>query len=203
MHIQLVTVGHVLCETIVYQSGSRKGPVLGSPAAYAGAVAARLGVATGIVTKVGPDIPAELLQPLRDAGVDLTGVDFGSTVTTTNELVYAADGAKELRYLKQAGPITIHDIPDSYRQVSAFHVCPLDYEVSLTTISEIARLGAIMGVDLGGYGGAHVRRDTKAQRQLSSSMRGELISNFTIVKASDEDARLLFPAENLSEREVA
>src|SRR5215472_18093232 len=100
MHIQLVTIGHVLCETIVYSNGSRKGPVLGSPAAYAGAVAARLGVTAGIVTKAGTDISPELLQPLRDAGVDLSGVDSGSAVTTTNELVYAPDGSKELKYLK-------------------------------------------------------------------------------------------------------
>jgi hypothetical protein len=54
---RVVTIGHTLCETIVFADGRRAGPVLGSPAAYASAGAARLGVRTGIVTKVGPDAP--------------------------------------------------------------------------------------------------------------------------------------------------
>ena len=116
---------------------------------------------SGIVTKVGSDAPANLTQPLRDAGVDLSGIDDRSPVTTTNELVYAADGTKELKYLKQAEPISASDILNRYSQASAFYVCPLDYEVPLETVSQIARLRKLMAVDLGGYGGAHARRDTE------------------------------------------
>jgi len=203
MSVQLVTVGHVLCETIVFADGRRQGPVLGSPAAYAGAAAARLGVRTGIVTRIGPDAPESLVQPLKDAGVDLTGVDFHSPVTTTNQLVYAADGSKELKYIRQAPPITISDIPESYRQAAAFHICPLDYEVSLETVAQIARLGKIMSVDLGGYGGAHVCRDTAAKKKLSRFDLERLVSLFDIVKSSDEDARLLFAGENLADEASA
>jgi sugar/nucleoside kinase (ribokinase family) len=203
MQLDLVTVGHVLCETIVFADGRRQGPVLGSPAAYSGTVAARLGLRTGIVTKVGPDAPAGLLQPLRDAGVNLSGIDFESPVTTTNQLIYAFDGTKELKYLKQAGPITPHDIPEGLRHAAAFHLCPLDYEVPLETVLHVRKLGGVMSVDMGGYGGAHICRATAAQKKFSLRDLQTLLGCFDIVKASDEDARLIFADDGLSEEETA
>jgi sugar/nucleoside kinase (ribokinase family) len=203
MRLDLVTVGHVLCETIIFSDGRRQGPVLGSPAAYSGTVAARLGVRTGIVTKVGPDVPHGLLDPLRDAGVDLRGIDFKSPVTTTNQLIYAADGTKELKYLKQAGPITAEDIPEGFRRAAAFHICPLDYEVPLETVQWLRQLGAIMSVDMGGFGGAHICRATAAQKKFSATDLKTLIGCFDIVKASDEDAQLIFSGDQLSEAEAA
>ena len=203
MGLDLVTVGHVLCETIVFADGRRDGPVLGSPAAYSATVAARLGVRTGIVTKVGEDAPSGLLQPLKDADVDLRGIDFGSAVTTTNQLIYSPDGTKELKYLKQAGAITPGDIPHEFRQAPAFHICPLDYEVPLDTVLWIRKLDRITSVDLGGYGGAHVCRATAAQKKFSLNDLRTLISCFDIVKASDEDARLVFADDRLREEEVA
>jgi fructokinase len=160
-------------------------------------------VPTGIVTKLGPDAPRDLLQPLSKAGVDLQGVDFRSPVTTTNQLVYAPDGSKELKYLKQAAPISYQDVAGKYPQASAFHVCPLDYEVSLDTIAQIARLGKVMSVDLGGYGGAHIRRETAAQKKFSAQALKDLISFFDIVKGSDEDVRLIFSGEGFSDEAVA
>ena len=203
MSLDLVTVGHVLCETIVFADGRRDGPVLGSPAAYSGTVAAHLGVRTGVVTKVGPDAPLGLLQPLRDAGVDLRGIDFGSPVTTTNQLIYAPDGTKELKYLKQAGPITFDDIPEDFRRAAAFHICPLDYEVPLDTVQRVRPLGGIVSVDLGGYGGAHICRATAVEKRFSATDLRTLIGCFDIVKASDEDARLIFADDKLSEEETA
>jgi sugar/nucleoside kinase (ribokinase family) len=202
--VELVALGHILCESIVFADGRRTGPVLGSPAAYSSAVAARLGVRAGIVTKLGPDAPPNLTQPLKEAGVDLSGIDHDSPVTTTNELIYAADGTKELKYLKQAQPITAGDIPDSYSQAPVFYVCTLDYDVPLETVSQITRFGKLRAVDLGGYGGAHVRRDTAKQKGLSSAALQRLISSFDIVKASDEDACLIFRGEGrLSDEEHA
>ena len=203
MSVRLVTMGHVLCETIVFADGRREGPVLGGPTAYAGTVTARLGVPTGVVTKFGPDAPETLLDPLRDAGVDLAGVDTKQGITTTNELVYAADGTKELRFLKQAGPVIPEDIPASYLQAAMFHAGPLDYEVPLETVRALSRLEGQVSLDLGGYGGAHVRRDTYEQKKLSRSSLEELISCAQVVKASDEDAGLLFSAEELSAEQSA
>ena len=203
MPVQLVTAGHILSEMLVFADGRGAGPVLGGPAAYASAVAGRLGVRTGIVTKVGSDAPPDLLQPLRDAGVDLTGVDFQSPVTTTNQLVYAPDGTKELRYIRQAAEITFGDIVNKYPDCSAFHICPLDYEISIDTVSQLRALGKLMSVDLGGYGGAHICRATAAQKKFSPADMDKIISLFDIVKASDEDAKLIFGREGFSDEAIA
>ena len=48
--------------------------MLGSPVAYGALTASRLGGQAGIVSLVGTDMPPELLQPLREAGVDLAGL---------------------------------------------------------------------------------------------------------------------------------
>ena len=203
MSVRLVTMGHVLCETIAFSDGRREGPVLGGPTAYAGTVTARLGVPTGVVTKFGPDAPDTLLDPLRDAGVDTEGVDTKRGITTTNELVYAADGTKQLKFLKQAGPVIPADVPESYLKAAVFHAGPMDYEVPLATVQAISRLGGQISLDLGGYGGAHVRRDTYEQKKLSRSSLEELIGCAQVAKASDEDARLLFAEESLSEEQSA
>jgi sugar/nucleoside kinase (ribokinase family) len=203
MPVELVSVGHILCETLVFSDGRRAGPVLGGPAAYFSTVAARLGVPTGIVTKVGPDASPDFLQPLSDAGVDLQGIDFNSPITTTNQLVYASDGTKELKYMKQAAPIRYEDIVDKYPQASAFHVCPLDYEVSVDTISQLSRVGKLMSVDLGGYGGAHICRETASRKKLSPPALKNLLSLFDVVKGSDEDVRLIFSGDGLPDEAIA
>lgn len=201
--VKLVSIGHILNEIIVFADERREPSILGGPSAYFSVVSARLGVPTGIVTKVGTDAPAGLLQPLREAGVDLKGVFSKGDVTTTNELVYASDESKELKYLKYAPPIIFEDIPDEYHQAQAFYICPVNYEISVKTVSKIARLGKIMGVDLGGYGGAHVCKKRYAENKMNLVKIKELVSLFHIAKVSDEDCSLLFSEENLSEEESA
>ena len=92
----LVCVGHIVREMISFPDGV-KGPFLGSPPAYCSVAAARQGTKTGLVTKIGPDMPSELLVPFADASVDTTGLLHTGT-TTGSELIYDANGNKEIRY---------------------------------------------------------------------------------------------------------
>ena len=57
----LVCIGHIVRE-MIYFPDEVKGPVLGSPPAYCSVAAARQGTITGLVTKIGHDMPAELLE---------------------------------------------------------------------------------------------------------------------------------------------
>jgi sugar/nucleoside kinase (ribokinase family) len=198
MVVQLVTIGHILSETVVFADGSREGPVLGGPPAYCGLVASKLGTPTGVVTKVSARVFDDLLSPLKEAQVDLSGVDRASEITTTNELIYSADGTKELKYLKQAPMIGFQDIPQSYHEAQLFHVCPLDYEVPVETVFRIKHLGKLVSIDLGGYGGAHVRRETMLEKRMTTTQLGEFIGSVDIVKASDEDADLIFANDSRS-----
>jgi hypothetical protein len=65
----------------------------------------------------------------RDAGVDLSGID-SQTVTTTNQLIYVRrnKGASTLSRLYHRLETFL------IRRASAFHICPLDYEIPLETV---------------------------------------------------------------------
>ena len=64
----LVCVGRIICETI-YFPAEIKGPLLGSPTAYCSVAAARQGTPTGIVTRIGSDMPQNLLQRILEAEI--------------------------------------------------------------------------------------------------------------------------------------
>ena len=75
--IDLVVIGHLLKEKIVFSDGRETGSVLGSPCAYTSVAAARLGIKTGIVTKVGEDMPKDLLNVFKEVEIDTQGMKTG------------------------------------------------------------------------------------------------------------------------------
>lgn len=193
----LVCVGHIISEMIHFPHDV-KGPFLGSPPAYCATAAARQGTATGLVTKIGSDFPQGLLQPLRDAGVDLTGLQTGDRTTTT-ELIYDAQGHKEIRYPTKASPITAEDIPSSYHGCRMVYVCPMDLDVLPEHLAGVAALGRVSAVDLGGYGGVHMSKTTRAAVPSLVDLACGTAEHFTLVKASDEDAAAIFGWDNPDE----
>ena len=110
---ELVCAGHIVREMIHFPDGV-KGPFLGSPPAYSSVATARQGVRTGLVTKIGPDMPEELLAPFAEAGVDTSGIIEGDR-TTGSELIYDKDGNKEIRYPSKAEPIKAEEIPNEFK----------------------------------------------------------------------------------------
>ncbi len=204
MHSQLppeiVMIGHLVKE-MIYFPDRTIGPVLGSPPAYCSAVAAKLGVRAAIVTKIGPDMPADLLCPLSELDVDLRGMRVGG-VTTTTALIYDANGNKEIRYPQKAGQIAFEDIPPEYLNCQAFHICPMDHDVPLEAIRQLSSQSAILSVDLGGYGGAHsVAHPDPADPGAQQTLR-EVVQHSTIVRASIEDCRHLFGSLNQDLTEI-
>jgi fructokinase len=180
-----------------------EGPFLGSPPAYCSVAAARLGTATGVVTRIGSDMPAALLEPLVAAGVDMAGIARGA-VTTATELIYDAQGHKEIRYPAKAEPITARDVPASWSGCRMIYVCPMDNDVPPAEMAAVVALGQAGAVDLGGYGGVHM---SLAHRQEVGDLRAlalDVARHLQIVKASDEDARSIFGASDpmVSAREL-
>jgi sugar/nucleoside kinase (ribokinase family) len=189
LNFDVVMVGTILNEIVRFPTKT-VGPVLGSPAAYGSVASARLGMKTGIVTKIGTDMPSELLRPFREAGVDTLGMHI-SDATTTNYLVYDQNGNKTLQYVKKAPPLYPSDIPDSYMSSRVIHICPIDYEVPLETVQSLRQRGVRLSVDLGGYGGAtsveHPVDDAEKRALVLNLMR-----NFDVIRASAEDCRHIF-----------
>lgn len=68
----------------------------------------------------------------------------------------------------------------------------MDNDIPPENLAGVVSLGLASAVDLGGYGGVHM---SKAHREAISSLPElacEVSRHFTIVKASDEDARSIF-----------
>lgn len=188
---EIVFMGHVVNEMIRFPDRT-VGPVLGGPAAYGSVVAARLGTSVGIVTRIGADMTEDLLEPLKLASVDKQGVRREGQYTTSTELVYSESGDKEIHYPHKAAPLLYEDIPASYLQAQCIHVCPMDWDVPLATITRLRALNMLLSVDLGGYGGAHSRVHPNEAEQRNPGALTRLVSQFDVVRASVEDCRYLF-----------
>jgi sugar/nucleoside kinase (ribokinase family) len=142
-------------------------------------------------TKIGSDMPHELLQPLIQAGVDVAGIQTTDRTTTT-ELIYDEQGHKEIRYPTKASPITVEDIPKLYHGCRLIYICPMDNDVLTEDLADVVALGEVSAVDLGGYGGVHM---SVANREATPSLEDlacGVAEHFDIVKASDEDAATIF-----------
>jgi len=200
MEPELVIIGHIINETIQYPDRTIT-PVLGSPAAYSSVIASRLGIKTGLVTKIGKDWPDKLLQAIKDAKVDIRGVKVGDK-STKNLLIYDTSGNKRVHYLSKALPIYTSDIPREYLKAKIIYICPMDGEVPLETIEKLSRCGVTLAVDLMGYGGATSSWHPSQEEQEKPDFLKKLVGYFTIVKASDEDCRYLL-GKNRTVKEAA
>lgn len=186
----LVCAGHIVREMIHFPDRV-EGPVLGSPPAYCSVAAARQGTRTGLATRIGEDMPELLVRIFAEAGVDTAGLRR-SGLTTRSELIYDARGNKEIRYPAKAEPIKAEDIPASYHGCAMLYVCTMDADVLPEDLPEVVSLGKLSAVDLGGYGGVHMSKERRQKLDSPKSFACAVSKHFTIVKASDEDAKAIF-----------
>ncbi len=191
----LVCVGHLVHE-MVYFPDRVEGPLLGSPPAYCSVAAARQGMPTAIVSRIGPDMPDALLRPLAEAGVDLAGLHRDGT-TTRSDLHYDARGHKEIRYPAKAAPIMAGDVPPAYRGSAMIYICPMDADVAAADVAAVAACGRLSAIDLGGYGGVHTSRARREAMDSPAELACGVCAGTTIAKASDEDARAIFGHDDL------
>ncbi|RLC59920.1 MAG: hypothetical protein DRI01_10820 [Chloroflexi bacterium] len=199
---ELVVMSHIVNETIKFPDRVIEG-VLGSPTAYASVAAARLGMSTGVVTKIGTDIPSNFLKAFEEANIDTRGIKVEGRNTTHSLLTYDESGNKEILYPKKAPPLLFGDIPQEYLDAEIVYICPMDHEVSIETVKSLYREGATLAVDLGGYGGAHSSKHPGDKEKKTLKITGELVRHFHIVKVSSEDCRYLFGAKEGMEEEIA
>lgn len=188
--LDVVVIGHIIIETIVFPDGSVLTPVLGSPAAYSSVALAKLGCKVGLCTKVGKDMPSELVSVFEKARVGLQGLVVAGEYSTRNQLVYTHMEQKRVIYERKAPSFTIHDLPKSYKNAKLFYVCPMDFEVPVEMVKELATLGRPIFVDLGGYGGA-----TSSSHQCGESSELQqlkpILESASVIKASFEDCGLI------------
>lgn len=189
MSPELVVVGHVMKEMIRFPHRTI-GPVLGGVAAYFSVVAAKLGARTGIVTKIGKDMPEDLLNPLYEAGVDIQGIIVEGSEGRHSLLLYDESDNKTMQYPKKGKPIRFKDIPEDYLKADIVYIAPEEGEIPFSVIERLSSLEKELAIDLGGYGGAHCSEHTgKSQEKLLH----KILPHFHIAKLSREDCGYLFP----------
>jgi len=131
------------------------GPVLGSPVAYSSVIAGKLGGKICVVTRLGKDMPDNLLSPILHVVADRKGIIIEGEKTTSSKLIYSNSRDKRIEYPQKALKISFKDIPKEYLNCKLAHICTMDYEVSLDVITKLRDLEIPLAIDLGGYGGAH------------------------------------------------
>lgn len=191
---QAVVIGNIIKETIV-KDGEVVGPVLGSPAAYSSLAMAAAGCPTGLVSHYGNDLPDQISEL---AIVDTSGF-IPSEHSTTNTLIYSAQGTKTVSFERTAPDLSGDDIPAGWWDAKVYHVCPMNYEVSLDLVEELDRKGATIVVDLGGYGGATSLVRHAVGTAVGNEVIGRLASTKSFLKASEEDLASVFPGSSIEE----
>lgn len=184
----IVVIGHLLKETIVFPDGRKLGPLLGGPAAYSSAAAGMLGLRVGLVTKIGTDMPGKLLKVFKETGVDTKGVRTGKN-TTTNRLIYDKTGSKKLEFLNRAEDIFFEDICEEYLNAQFFLIAAVNYEVSEKLIEELYKNGKKLSMELSGFGGASSVGKTKEEKL---KILARITHYFEIVKGGREDYGHIF-----------
>ncbi len=190
MHYEIIFLGHIVKE-MIYFSDSIVGPVLGSPVAYSSVVAGKLGAKVGIVTRLGKDMPDHLLSPILQVIADRKGIIIEGEKTTSSKLIYLDSGEKRIEYPQKAPIISFEDIPKEYLNCKFAYICTMDYEVPLDVITKLKDLNISLAMDLGGYGGAHGQTHPSEEEKKRPTLLKHYVANFEVIKASDEDCRLL------------
>jgi len=191
MSYDIVILGHIVKE-MIYFPDRIEGPVLGSPVAYSSVIAGKLGAKVVVVTRAGKDVSNYLLSPIFQVVADKKGIKIEGEKTTLSKLIYLDCGEKRIEYPQKAPIISFEDIPNEYLNCQLAYICTMDYEVPLDVITRLKELGIPLAIDLGGYGGAHGQTHPSEEEKKRPTLLKSYVANFEVVKASDEDCRLLF-----------
>jgi sugar/nucleoside kinase (ribokinase family) len=132
-----LAIGHVARDE--FPDGAHR---LGGTALYAAATAARLGVPTALVTRVGPNEKDELARTCAELGVDLRALD--ANVTTTFAFRWDEAGRRILRLKARAKGIFLIDIPEDLRSADALVFGSIARELSRDLLAgETARISVL------------------------------------------------------------
>ncbi|MEO2151665.1 MAG: carbohydrate kinase family protein [Thermococcus sp.] len=134
--VELVVLGHVSIDTIVFPDG-RRIEMPGGAAAAVATSASLAGAEVGLVTKVGEDFPREWLEKLAQY-VDIRGVQILPGKTIHIWVIYKPDGSVESPVeMGVAERMGETPIPEDYLKAKIFHVAPIPPEEQLKVLKRL------------------------------------------------------------------
>jgi len=142
VNLDLVVVGNLLVDDIVYPDGRTRMGEAGGAALYA-ALAARLwGAAVGIASVRGEDYPIAALDALAARGVDLAGVRVLEGPGVRTWLLYEERGRRVIHRLGSPSHAEVSprpgDLPPHYAAVRAIHIAPMPFEIQAALVAGLA-----------------------------------------------------------------
>lgn len=148
----LVVLGNLMVDDLVFGDGSTRMAEPGGAVIYA-ALAARLwGVDVGVVSVAGTDYPRSALDGMAARGIDMTGVRPLGRPGVRLWALYE----ERLRQLVHRRERPTHEdvspgfehIPEPWRAARAFHVSPMPFETQRELVSRLSRVdGALLSLD--------------------------------------------------------
>ncbi len=134
--VELVVLGHVSIDTIVFPDG-RKIDMPGGAAAAVATSAALAGAKVGLVTKIGKDFPRGWLERLSKY-VDIRGVQILPGKTIHIWVIYREDGSVDSPVeMGVAEGMGETPIPEEYLKAKLFHIAPIPPEEQLKMVERL------------------------------------------------------------------
>jgi sugar/nucleoside kinase (ribokinase family) len=140
--LDLVTVGNLLVDDVVFRGGRTVMGEAGGACLYT-ALSARLwGASVGVVSVRGDDYPAEALAALAERGVDLSGVRNLAGHGLRTWLLYEESVRRIVHHLDRPSHVDVSprvgDLPPAYAGARAFHLAPMPFEVQEAWVAALA-----------------------------------------------------------------
>jgi sugar/nucleoside kinase (ribokinase family) len=146
----LVVLGNLLVDDIVFADGRTRMGEAGGATLYGAATAALWGVPVGIVSLRGPEYPQPALDALASRGVDLSAVRAVPHGLRT-WLLYEGPRRRLVHHLDspthtQASPVP-DAIPSAWRAARAFHLAPMPLAVQHDLVASLAGGPGLVSLD--------------------------------------------------------
>jgi sugar/nucleoside kinase (ribokinase family) len=137
----IVLLGNLLVDDVVLADGTTRMGQAGGALLYSALGATVWGARPGLVTVVGDDYPADVLQALEERGVDLGGVHSLGRPGVRTWLLYEGHVRRLIHRLgcpthEEVSPQPAH-IPSAWRAARAFHLAPMPFDVQRTLIGSL------------------------------------------------------------------
>jgi ribokinase len=150
--VELVLVGNLLVDDIVFTDGRTQMGQAGGAMLYAALGASLWNTRVGLVSVAGSDYPDELLKALEARGADLSGIRRLPGQGLRTWLLYEPRARRVLHHLDSPTHAEVsprpNDVPEAFLSARAFHLSPMPLESQRAMVAFLSkRPGAFVSLD--------------------------------------------------------
>ena len=146
----LVVLGNLLVDDMVFPDGRTRMGEPGGATLYAALGASLWGVPTGVASVRGDDYPAEVFDVLGKRGIDVSGVRPLGGPGIRTWLLYEGARRQVIHRLDRPSHADVSPatIPAAWRAARVFHLAPMPFARQRDLVEELSRIdGAIVSLD--------------------------------------------------------